>query len=395
MAELRLDGGKKIAALIFLLMFFGYPLFSSIAVILDVPNRFLVIPYRSLVLMLSIYALIPLLCRRFRFSFFTVLLIVFWFYYISRLVVDGLFSPWMFETKSLLEYWLFAVGVSLLPSMAVCYSLITANEGQLSNSATKLGFVALVLCFFAYFQSKEYDISAVVFSRYETEVLNPISFGHMCVSLAVFAVYSFCFNKGRGKLFSVFVAILSLIGILLSGSRGPLLSFLFILACAVFALSKRVLIFLPLLCSLFLGCVFYFFHDLAIFDRFTSGFFNDPARSKLFFEAVDNVSENFFLGAGISPMESYPHNLLLESFMVLGVGGGILFTLIMVVSIVLALINVCFGRERLFSFLYIQYFLYVLVSGSLHEVSVFWMLTFIILLRSSRRHQSQNLVAYG
>lgn len=395
MTELKVDVHEKAAVLLFLLMFFGYPLFSSIATVLDLANRLVVVPYRLIVLLLSLFIVAPLICRRFQFSFYTIVLIVFWLYYFLRLVVDGLLSPWMFESKSLFEYWLFAIGVTLLPSLAVCFALKVINEKELSAWAARFGFVALTFCFYSYFQFVGYDLSKVVSSRYETDALNPISFGHMCVSLAIFSAYSFCFSRGIGRFFPALVFVLSLAGIVLAGSRGPMLSFVGVLACVAFIFNRKILLLIFCLLVFFSMQAFFFFHDLAIFDRFSNGFFNDSARSSLIYEAMGNIFGNVFFGAGIAPMESYPHNLLLESFMILGVSGGVLFLFILASSVALSFVNITFGRLRLISLLYIQYFIYVMVSGSLHEVAVFWVLTFIILMNSGRPHHPQKFLTYG
>lgn len=395
MTELKVDVHEKAAVLLFLLMFFGYPLFSSIATVLDLANRLVVVPYRSVVLLLSLFIMAPLIYRRFQFSFYTIALIVFWLYYFLRLVVDGLLSPWMFESKSLFEYWLFALGVTLLPSLAVCFALKVINEKELSAWAVRFGVVALTFCFYSYFQFVGYDLSKVVSSRYETDALNPISFGHMCVSLAIFSAYGFCFSRGIGRFFPALVFVLSLAGIVLAGSRGPMLSFVGVLGCVVFIFNRKILLLLFCLLMFFSMQAFIFFHDLAIFDRFSNGFFNDSARSALIYEAMGNFFGNVFFGAGIAPMESYPHNLLLESFMILGVSGGALFLFIVASSVALSFVNIAFGRLRLISLLYIQYFIYVMVSGSLHEVAVFWVLTFIILMNSDRPHPPKKFVTYG
>lgn len=395
MGELKMNVHEKTAVLIFLLMFFGYPLFSSIATILDLANKLVVVPYRSIVLLLSLFVIAPLIYRRFQFSFYTVVLIVFWLYYFLRLIVDGVLSPWMFESKPLFEYWLFALGVTLLPSLAVCFALKIIDEKQLSAWGVRFGFVAFIFCFYSYFHFVGYDSSKVISSRYETDSLNPISFGHMCVSLAIFSAYSFCFSGGVGRFFPALVFILSLVGIVLAGSRGPMLSFVGVLGCVVFILSRKTLLLLFFLLVFFSIQLFVFFHDLAIFDRFSNGFFNDAARSGLMYEAVGNIFENLFLGAGVAPMESYPHNFLLESFMILGVGGGALFLLILASCVALSFVNIAFGRLRLISLLYIQYSLYVMVSGSLHEVAVFWVLTFIILMKSDRPNHFKKNATYG
>jgi O-antigen ligase len=91
------------------------------------------------------------------------------------------------------------------------------------------------------------------------------------------------------------------------------------------------------------------------------------------------VLESPFTGVGLEiPDIGYPHNLIAESFLPLGIVGGLLFSILYVVCIFksIKLLTNSSGEWGWLGILFIQYAVISLSSGSLYASSLFWYLLF-------------------
>ena len=119
-------------------------------------------------------------------------------------------------------------------------------------------------------------------------------------------------------------------------------------------------------------------------------FFKDESRSNIFNDSLALISENFFSGSGIFALETYPHNLIVESLLVLGFIGFLLFLIIFIFNLYYSFIIYKKGLNRILPLLYIQYCTSSMVSGTISEALLFWMLTFCFLM--FRFNRSSQLV---
>jgi O-antigen ligase len=113
-------------------------------------------------------------------------------------------------------------------------------------------------------------------------------------------------------------------------------------------------------------------------------------RAFRFNEGLELISSNLAFGYGLElPNGGYPHNLIIESFLSLGIVGGFLFTYIYLYGIFRAvrLIKLNGHVNEIFSYFYIQRCVMALSSGNLYASSIFWYLLFYVLSRSIERKQ--------
>lgn len=162
-------------------------------------------------------------------------------------------------------------------------------------------------------------------------------------SLLIPALFLF-WHKGK---FSVFVALLLTILILLLGSRGPLLPialFVFIQRLILGSVNEKIFLFIVLIviiCSF--SSIIDWLQDYGINSRtlellVEGEMDSDSGRGDIYSIIVDKVSEHPILGYGVFSDRvfldgSYCHNILLESFMNFGYFIPISFIMVMMLLI--------------------------------------------------------------
>ena len=374
----------------------GYPLIAPISLWLDISNRAVSIPFRGLVLSiaLAVIVLIPYTSQRAKGNYFWVVWWIFWVWYLFRIVFDAWSAP---ETLHLPleEYLLSAVGIALLPAVALGSGISPGRLGDLLRWFFLAALVAAGLNFAQIFLDGSFDrFSVLFFGRKYTETLNPIWFGHLGVTLVILATCTLL-SPGGGRmkrLLQWFAVVFGGLVLVISASKGPLLS-LFVVFPAIVLLvlrrigDKAVLVATGAGGAIVLAVVF--FSDLLIqnslFHRLQQAFSGQAAgsidkRLELYRAGIDIVLDNPILGAGIGSlgeMAGYPHNLLLESFMVNGIVGGLLFSLILLFGLYHCVKTVIFGTvgTAWISMLYLQYLVGARVSGALYNSYIMWGLT--------------------
>jgi hypothetical protein len=110
----------------------------------------------------------------------------------------------------------------------------------------------------------------------------------------------------------------------------------------------------------------------------------DAERSLLLSQAIHLIAANPLAGAGTEPLETYPHNILLESFLVVGIVSGLCFVFLLVKASIDALVILRVDRDRFWiSLLFIQYSAGAMVSGSLYFSNIFWVLMAAVVSQTS------------
>lgn len=95
--------------------------------------------------------------------------------------------------------------------------------------------------------------------------------------------------------------------------------------------------------------------------------------------AIDQAVRNPLLGSAYTELQTgqYPHNLLLESFMALGVVGGVLLLFICLRAGFRAAVRLRLG-ELLLPLLFVQYFVGAQFSSSLWGAEAFWAIVVLL-----------------
>lgn len=385
----------------------GYPLVAGISEAMAIPNRPFSISMRSALLVFVFLMFVdrPQPTIKSSPKWFIAAFTGFWVLYLSRLAIDSIVDTGALQLPAT-EYFLFGVGTCLLPAIAMlCVRVEFFANRQTLIIACVFSGVALLLALWAIF-IRDGVISSInlLSMRVETETLNPITIGHVGASLSILCIWLLVnpTRSGLPKLWSTFFIAglaLGLTSLLVSASRGPTLA----LAIAIFVLfaTRPRLLLTPTGVLLVVSIAFIVFAstdtgEILAINRVAESSFKDDAREELLSAGLKVVMDHPIIGGGIEPLETYPHNLLLESFMVFGVMSGLLFTYLLISASIQAwrLMRVA-SELGWVSLLFFQYFAGAMVSSSLYGASAFWVLMTLVIALACRRRFPPHRTHYS
>lgn len=329
----------------------------------------------------------------------------FWVAYLMRFVI----TLHLFEepqSRPAYEFWLWAVGACLLPSLAAFKS---ANATLLTKVRMPLlvgTLTAIILSFIEGSTEMLLDTGETRdINRWNLSSLNPIALGHLGVTGILIGI-AVLLSKSRSR-FEAMLALVAistgLIVMVLANSRGPALA----LAAPIifFFLAKRqygkliVLVFfcLSLLAGQgmgkqegdsFLNAFLGRFSDLQ-----TGSDQSADIRAGSFQGAFNQFLGSPFLGDALEESTTgfYPHNLLIEAYMSTGIIGGIPFTLLIIAALTSSwrLLRDRSG-EYWVGLIALQYIVGSQFSGSLYQSAAMWVAIALVIAvapqRASERH---------
>lgn len=327
----------------FVLVIWGYDLLTTLAIPFFQStadySRYVTIPYRVAVLILSIFLLVcnPKDVVPFKFRGDTALLAFFWLMYAIRIPFDILTRnvyelPKVFEFVFAICIPIFFTTVKTIPYLDIkvlsrwmFYVVIIYLGACLLNNDALITFE----------ESEHSRIQGNVSS-------NSISFGHSCLSCMIVLFFSIRNSNHRFffKLLVYLLIALSLFFLLKAGSRGPLIAFIVILEFVI--VSNRKYRFLSIVVSSFILFVLLFYYEyilqlVALISPTTSSRMlatitdsDSSGRDLLYSNAIELFLNNPFIGSKyITDYNIYSHNFVLDAFMGLGIiGGGVVLVLI-------------------------------------------------------------------
>ena len=345
----------RLTTLLLSLLIFGYPLVTT----LFLPNggersaavsRVVTVPFRAIVLGLSLTLIAMNWKRRIRLNLPLRLYFLFWFLLSLRIIYDLFIRTDIIIDPSIIQNMiLYSYFVCLLPTIAIVRSLKNVNydwafKWMLRGMFLMIPFLAV--------KSPYLFSTADVGRVWGNIALNPISFGVCGATMAIFGLY--VMERTGWGWRRWFGAVLMAIGVLIllrSGSRGPLVAFISsIIFYAIARLNNSVWVIL----SSFGLAVFIILNDIIFemigrispvmaqrltlsgnvsqYEEFTN------ARSALFSQAIDKFVNHPLFGdayALVFPNGTiaYSHNSVLDAFMALGLFGGCLFVMILLFAI--------------------------------------------------------------
>lgn len=362
----------------------GYPLISPLSIIFEVPNRFISIPFRTFILLLSLAIIIKYYFFRCRFPFtpFWFCWWAFWAIYISRMILDAIFNQDVLRLP-LSEYLLYAIGVSLLPSLVVFVKVNHVRFDKVPLLIVLLGVLGAIFNFLVlHHESMIFEIATFLSMRQETETLNPISLSHLGLTIIVLSAWKLVQPKLQIfiKYFLVFAFCVGIITLLAGASRGPLfclfVEFLLLGFIALKNLSKKNIYRIILIALLIITMVIFAivnYESVNMFRRAQESIFLDDRRTELMYSGWDLFLNNILLGAGTEPLGYYPHNAILESFLLSGIFSGLLFLGLLVLSLVYSLkIIIKYRNISWVSLLYFQFIMASMFSGALYDSGAMW-----------------------
>lgn len=370
--------------LIFVLSVVGYPLVAALSQSLDIPNRWVSVPFRALVLALSLFAIGYFALLRWPRGVHVFWLVwwAFWALYLARLLVDAFLNPDALKLP-LGEYALYVVGVSLVPAAALSFERPAETARRWPTYLIAMGTAGIALNLWIVFYQRDFSsFLELAGTRAETDALDPISAGHLAVTVAILCCWKWLTDErpglGRSLLLGA-CCLIALGGLVASASRGPALALAMVLGVMLLTVGKRAVVLVGVVAAA-IGAFAFAVGTIAlegvyIFDRVSTSMFYDAQRTALLQRGVDLVVDNPLIGGGIEPLATYPHNVLLESFMVLGIFSGLSFSILFFYSLWIALRVIVFDRRSgWLALLFLQYAASAMVSGSLYTVSVLWVL---------------------
>jgi O-antigen ligase len=227
--------------------------------------------------------------------------------------------------------------------------------------------------------------------------LNSISFATCAISLIIVSLY--LRNKFKFKILIWLSIILAIINIGLSGSRGPILQLALVGLLYLFMNTKKVnpkYVFIGLIS--FSGVIYYLsekFNFLGVLiARFTtsqSELGGSDYERTLFIEGAWNQFRNSPLigdSVEVRPYGIYPHNMLIESFMSLGILGGVLCLAILIIAFVKAIQLLKYKEVSWLVILFLFSYIATFTTGSIVNNFRFWTFLSLILVYKPQQIQS-------
>ena len=112
-------------------------------------------------------------------------------------------------------------------------------------------------------------------------------------------------------------------------------------------------------------------------------------RDILYVHAIENIKNNPVFGSPLFIKGEYVHNSILESFLGLGLLGGLLFITIIGKVLVTAFRMAEQDKRYLFvSLLFIQYLSYSLFSRTLSMLPLFWLSIYLVIYLNAANHEN-------
>ena len=236
--------------------------------------------------------------------------------------------------------------------------------------------------------------------------MDTIAFGHLGTTTTLLALALFHQKDTHlwHKLLSAGAIIIGLFISIAAGSRGALVALIicFIAYLYMNGHKLKILIGLPVLAGLFilllpiLNDILISYNNQAL-DRLYNSIY-DPnnmeagvtsGRNVLYQQAIENIIESPILGSSLFIKGEYVHNCILESFLGLGIIGGLLYLVIIVYVLIIAFRMAEKDKRYLFSsLLFIQYLTYSLFSRTLSMLPIFWLSMYLVIHLNATENES-------
>ncbi|MDD2664486.1 MAG: O-antigen ligase family protein [Dechloromonas sp.] len=373
----------------------GYPLVAAFTTVFNVENAVFSLSLRVVIFFLALMALFLFWRRVFNLWVIFWFFFVFWLFYIARIFVDVSAAPY-FLSKDPLEYWVWAIGCSFFPAI----SLFTLRSDASIEMARKWSLILLVaagviVAFFGGTVSVSSSGDEFETGRLGLKSLNAILVGYLGGSIGIISGWQLVNSSRisiRVLIFYVICLSLGIYLLLASSSRGPLVSFVFVLFFYYFSLDfRKILRYTPVLIGF---SVFFYFAALylgenagfSIISRVVQGASGDDvnvsSRATAFYSGLNQFIDNPFFGSSLEDkdLRTYPHNVIVEAFMSTGLIGGLAFIFVIIYSVIASWLVI---SKKLYSgwvvLIYLQYLVGAQFSGAIYGVTVFWAFLAIVM----------------
>ena len=391
--------------------------FETATVVTDrfnLQSRTATVPYRILYLALAIAVLLQSARRHRAFLSGKIwyLLFALWLLLGTRLLFDLSINK-VFTLIPASDYWMMVPGHVVIPMLAFA---ALPNARTLSLAKT-WGLWLLTVAGLALMYVLSFNMGGLLArGQFITNTLNPISIGHLGVSLSILAIFALLSERGKRGIQLLYMVSLA-IGVVLtlgSGSRGAQIAWLICLLGFITLrlknLNYTVLLGLGVMC---IWLVPKFVNSLEsatpikVFARWEE--FNNTEQSQsaggriaYYREAWGGFISQPVTGSRmVSESGAYPHNFILESLMATGLLGGLLL-LVFIAACSRAAYSLLRGGSphAWVALLYLQYLTSSMFSGSLYLSATFWFWSIAVLAtdragRTARWPRMSQLVPHA
>jgi O-antigen ligase len=348
----KLGNDKKrlgsLTALLIILSCFTFPINQGIVVLAGLEDSTLFnITVRFMYLCLAIYLIAKnLLITKPSFSTGGLWFITFYAFYLIRVIYDLEVVGIIYQDKSNFLLYSFAIGTIFIPCIAVIMNSKFINTIQLSKFIFYALFLSnLSILLYVLKQGYSSDLflkrSVIKLEDAESELLNAITVALFGELLALFALVCLFFLRNliiKSNTILILALIIGLLCLILGASRGPLLSFVLIFTfLSLMYLKSRKSFFSKVFSSIFVVIAFSSIINYIV-SLGEGQFFiiermsrlneeGDDTRESLYKNAWNQFLDNPIFGDCMVERTSsfYPHNLILEILMAMGLFGLTLF----------------------------------------------------------------------
>ncbi|MHA3842290.1 O-antigen ligase family protein [Sphingomonas aestuarii] len=356
----------------------GYPLVSSVTQAIGVGSSEVNIGYRAVVMALSLFLTGWSLVR----GTYRVdpLIGLFFALYSIRLMIDLNYSM----LSSIEDDAAFFVATVLIPTLAMGGAKDWFRERRTLVATMILGGIAgLFIAYHLATGALSAELAEQSGGRATLEFLNPISIGYHGLFMAMAAVILIAQHRRRTLVVPcLFVAALGAYLLIASGSRGPILAMLIglIVTGAANRHANATYVVGAMLAA---GAIGYLGLPEGVIDRFRDIGSDASALDRLYAIqlSIDAALENLWFGyAYIEPVTGlYPHNLLIEAGLAMGIIGLVLMIWIQIWLLWNAWHRAMTGQWML-PYLAALMFTNAWISGAIWNSSIFFIVT--LLMRS-------------
>jgi len=376
-------------AALYILAIVGFPLTSLVPVMLRLDSQAATIPFRVVVLMLSLGVMIGWRVRRIRISFTPPILatLALWALLVARMVHGTLIDPVPGSLgMPISQVLMLSLGACFIPALAFLEVPSPATLDLARRWIEGLGAIAMLGVLYLGLSGV---MEGVIFRRLGTAVLNPIAAGHLGVSVLIVTLCGLAGTTRVARGLRLVLIGLSVIVVVASVSRGPITAALVTVLLLAFTQRQRrrlgparVLLRLGLLAVTAAGIAVAidYLQDNEYVDvvaRFAEALEDVSAQERIamFRGAWQQFTEHPLLGSAFVELRflTYPHNILVECLMATGLIG---FTLLLanLGAALFASVRLVWASSPFtwVALIYVQYVLNGMFSGSLFLDGIFW-----------------------
>jgi O-antigen ligase len=403
------QGLVEIASLCLTMNLAGFLVVSYVPGILHINHRAATVPFRCLVLALSLYAVYKILALshlRLTVSVITLMAVAFWTLYVARFISDTVLFPVSIgESPDDMALFLFGM---CLPTFIVFYLF---GEIHLYRKALVWSMLALGVCSAISMRLTHGREDRLQGKHLGNDILNHIEYGHMGLTAMILGLFVLLeIGKVRRswtlRLLAAATVCFGAFSILAASSRGALVAAVLLLPIVVYLGLRRGSRFLAIgICAVLFFVVSaaaaYLTQNgtdvrrlLGSAEAYSVSNTSVYERQNLARDAWHEYLEHPILGSSIVERRSlaYPHNCVVEAFMATGTFGGALFVLMLLMAIYRAIhltrvevamswISLCFFQQLIAA----------MFSGGLYANAALWGMMAIVLGADPPRMRPKRL----